>query len=179
MPIYTRVGDQGETDLVGGVRMPKDAALLEACGSLDELNALLGVVRGEAPDDRLGAMLEQVQRHLFVCGAQLVADASNLPVASVIGAEDISSLEQAIDQYEATLPPVREFILPGGCRAAAMLHVARAVCRRAERRIVSLARNQLHENSSDLLAYVNRLSDLLFVLARRANMQAGISDTVY
>ena len=178
MPIYTRVGDQGETNLVGGVRLCKDAALLEACGSLDELNALLGVVRSELSLDSFNATLELIQRQLFTFGIQLVADASNQPTMSVIGAEEIAGVEQAIDRCEAALPPIHEFILPCGCRAAAMLHAARAVCRRTERRLVSLARTQLHENSSDLLAYINRLGDLLFVLARMANSQVGIADTI-
>jgi cob(I)alamin adenosyltransferase len=177
MPIYTRAGDQGHTSLLGGVRMPKDAALLEVCGSLDELNALLGLARSELPHEHLGELLEFVQRQLFVFGAQLVADTSGQAATTTIGSEDVLALEQAIDQLEDVLAPTTAFILPAGCRAAATLHLARAVCRRTERRLASLARSQPHDDSADLLAYINRLGDLLFVLARAANSRAGIADT--
>ena len=177
MTIYTRAGDQGETDLLGGVRVPKDAATLEVCGALDELNALLGLARCESLAEGTVALLEHVQHCLFGVGAELVAVASGQAGPGVVGPEDVAATEQVIDRYEARLAPVKSFILPAGCRAAALLHVARAVCRRAERQLVSLVRTQPRAVSPELLRYVNRLSDLLFVLARTANAEAHVADT--
>lgn len=176
MTIYTRTGDQGETDLLGGVRVPKDVELIEACGTLDELSAWLGLCRCEQLPEEVAQLLEQIQRRLFDVGAELFRAGSNRPGPAVIGMQDIAAMEQAIDRHEANLESTGGFLLPGGSRTAASLHVARAVCRRAERRLVSFARSQPQAVPSNSVAYMNRLSDLLYVLAREANAQAGIDD---
>jgi cob(I)alamin adenosyltransferase len=176
MTIYTGTGDGGETDLLGGVRVPKDAAVLEVCGTLDELNALVGLARCESFSEA-AALLEQIQRRLFDVGAHLVGEDGNQADSAAIGPIDVAAIEQAIDRYETRLESVGTFILPAGSRAAALLHLARAVCRRAERRLVSLAKIQPQTVPPELLAYVNRLSDLLYVLARTANDRAGITET--
>ena len=174
MTIYTRTGDQGETDLLEGGRVHKDAVRLEVCGAMDELDAWLGLVRCEPLPQGAAVLLERIQRRMVDLRAGLVA----VPVvfAAAIVSGDVEAIEQAIDRYDAQLEPLGTFILPAGSRAAATLHVARAVCRRAERRLVSLARAEPAAVSPVLLAYINRLSDLLFVLARSANAQAGIAD---
>ena len=194
MTIYTRTGDQGETDLLHGGRVPKDAARLEVCGAFDELDAWLGLARCEPLPEGAAALLERIQCRMVDLRAALATvsperghPARQLrpgrprstapPVASAITSHDVEALEQAIDRYDAPLPPLETFILPAGSRAAATLQVARAVCRRGERRLVSLARAEPAAVAPALLAYVNRLSDLLFVLARSANAQAGIADT--
>jgi cob(I)alamin adenosyltransferase len=176
--IYTRSGDQGETDLLGGIRVPKDAPLLEVCGALDELNALLGLARCEPLSEGIIALLEQIQRRLFDVGGELVAASSGRASQAVIHNQDVAAIEQVIDRFEAKLPPTETFILPAGCRAAATLHLARAVCRRAERLLVSLSRSQTPIVSPELLSYVNRLSDLLYVLARAATAATGAADTL-
>jgi cob(I)alamin adenosyltransferase len=174
--IYTRTGDAGETSLFDGTRVGKGDPRVDAYGEVDELNAWLGLVRAAAPGADLDAEIVHLQRDLFALGAQLAdpADkiASRVTKASLADA-DVERLEQLIDRLEAELPPLRRFILAGGGQAGAALHVARTVCRRAERRIVSL------DPAPDavLLRYVNRLSDLLFVMARVANHRAGQSET--
>jgi|WetSurMetagenome_2_1015567.scaffolds.fasta_scaffold723695_1 cob(I)alamin adenosyltransferase len=176
MTIYTRTGDQGETDLLRGGRVPKDAARLRVCGDLDELDAWLGVVRCEPLPEGVAALLEAIQRRMVDLRAQLVT----VPPAQstvAVTSQDVEILEQAVDRYDAKLEPLATFIVPGGSRAAATLHVARAVCRRAERELVSLARSEPEAVARPVLAYVNRLSDLLFVLARLANARAFIADT--
>lgn len=176
MKIYTRTGDQGETSLLGGPRVAKDILRIEVCGTIDELNCVLGLVRAQGVSERIGQVLDRVQNELFSMGAEL---ASPDPVARgtrTIGPQHVAHLEADIDGYQAALPPLTQFLLPGGTPAAATLHVARAVCRRAERHLVSLARQGDQEVSSSLLAYLNRLSDLLFVLARAANQEAGRED---
>lgn len=174
MKIYTKTGDQGETGLFGGPRVRKDDPRIEAFGDVDELNAALGVVRCEPIDQRLDALLQAIQNELFDLGAQLASpEPARMGVPHVTDGH-IERLERAIDDYDSTLPPLRAFILPGGVRAAALLHSARAVCRRAERRVVCLA--QRAEIGGEALIYLNRLSDLLFVLARAANQAAGQGD---
>ncbi len=177
MAIYTRTGDQGETDLLGGVRVPKDVATLEVCGELDELNALLGLARCESLPEETTALLERIQHQLFDIGAELVVAGPGQASFTAIGPQDVAAIEQVIDRYEAKLESTGTFILPAGSRAAAVLHLARAVCRRAERRLVSLVRSQSQTVSPNMLSYVNRLSDLLYVLARAANTRAGAADT--
>jgi cob(I)alamin adenosyltransferase len=177
MRIYTRGGDQGETGLLGGARVPKDAMRPEVIGTLDELNATLGLTRCESLPQPIATLLEELQRQLFDVGSELANPAKAVPAIRSIGPEDVKVLEAAIDRHEATLPPLHTFILPGGARTAAMLHVARTVCRRMERRLTSLARAEPGSISPELSAYVNRLSDLLFVLARAANAAAGVADT--
>jgi cob(I)alamin adenosyltransferase len=172
--LYTRTGDAGETSLFGGTRARKDDPRVDAYGEVDELNAWLGLARTSI-DPELATELQQLQRDLFAFGAQL-ADPADKIAARVTKAalvdNDVARLERLIDKMEDELPPLRRFILAGGAPAGAALHVARTVCRRAERRIVSL------DPPVDpvLLRYVNRLSDLLFVLARVANHRAGVPE---
>ena len=160
--IYTRNGDKGHTRLANGEQIPKTHARIEALGDVDELNSLIGIVESElGPEDELSPILRRIQNDLFDLGGEIaVAD----PGYTVISLEMIEELEQVLDRFNETLPALKEFILPGGTTEAARTHLARSVCRRAERRLVELA------HSSDVnpqsVAYINRLSDLLFVLAR-------------
>ncbi|HEV7223374.1 MAG TPA: cob(I)yrinic acid a,c-diamide adenosyltransferase [Pirellulales bacterium] len=177
MKIYTKTGDRGETGLFGGPRVRKDHLRIEAYGSVDELNAVLGVARSETLPAEIDALLAQIQNSLFDLGAELATpDPVRMGVAAV-GASHVEALERAIDRYEANLTPLKNFILPGGTRAAAQLHVARTVCRRAERRLISLSAAETI--SGQLIIYLNRLSDLLFVLAREANRAGGRSDVAW
>jgi cob(I)alamin adenosyltransferase len=174
--IYTRAGDAGETALFDGSRVRKSDPRVEAYGHVDELNAMLGLARTGCADPVLAEQLVHLQHDLFALGARL-AD-PNARIAgrvrkAALGADDVRRLEDWIDQAEAELAPLRRFILPGGAPSGAALHVARTICRRAERHIVSLGDGAVHP---DLLAYVNRLSDLLFVLARLANARAGVPE---
>lgn len=174
MKIYTKTGDQGETGLFGGPRVRKDHLRIEAYGAVDELNAVLGVVRSEAPPAEIDGLLAIIQNSLFDLGAELATPDPVRMGVPIVGAPQIEALERAIDQYEAKLAPLKNFILPGGSRAAAQLHVARTVCRRAERRLISLSAAEAI--SAQLIIYLNRLSDLLFVLAREANRAGGQGD---
>ena len=176
MKIYTRTGDSGETSLFGGTRVRKDDGRVEAYGDVDEVNAWLGFALATRLDDDLSAEIVQIQRDLFALGAQLADPSDKLAPAmakAIVGEGDVARLENAIDRFDASLPSLRKFILAGGSPAGAALHVARTVCRRAERRIVAL------DPPVDpvLLRYVNRLSDLLFVLARVVNHRAGVAET--
>jgi cob(I)alamin adenosyltransferase len=174
--IYTRTGDAGQTALFDGSRVSKADPRVEAYGHIDELNAVLGQARAAGVDPALDTWLERLQRDLFALGAQLADPASRIAprvTKAALDAADIARLEQWIDEAEAGLPPLRRFVLPGGSAAGAALHLARTVCRRAERHIVGLGPEAV---DADLLAYVNRLSDLLFVLARLANTRAGVAD---
>jgi len=175
--IYTRTGDNGDTGLFDGTRVPKSDPRVAAYGDVDELNAWLGLVRVDVPDDRLSGMLEAIQRDLFAIGARLADPAKRIAqrvTKAAVTSEDISRLEAWIDLFETELPPLRRFILAGGSRAGATLHVARTICRRAERAMVSLGRDAFEP---ELLVYVNRLSDLLFVMARAVNHRAGAPET--
>ncbi len=176
MRIYTKTGDSGETGLFGGPRVPKDSPRIEAFGTVDELNAFLGVARAEALPAEIDELLARIQSELFDVGAQLATPDPAAHGTALIGPARIAALEAAIDRFEATLEPLRQFILPGGMPDAAALHVARAVCRRAERRIVGMSHEPGNKVSGDLLIYLNRLGDLLFVLARAANAAAGHAD---
>jgi cob(I)alamin adenosyltransferase len=176
MKIYTRTGDAGTTGLFGGGRVEKDAPLVEAYGSVDELNACIGLVRAELAPGAVHACLGEVQGDLLTLGAELGCAASKhdrLGLA-LIALEDATRLERHIDEAEAPLEPLRTFVLPGGSRAAALLHQARTVCRRAERRVLT-ARKEASVRP-ELIVYLNRLSDLLFVLARRVNHDAGVAE---
>jgi cob(I)alamin adenosyltransferase len=178
MKIYTRTGDTGETSLLGGVRIHKNDLRIEAIGCVDETNAAIGVVRVElqrasVTPDGMDALLARIQHSLFDLGAELACRASNAQPPR-ISDSDVASLEQAIDQYDAVLEPLRAFILPGGAAAAAQLHLARCVCRRAERQLVELIGSE--QVQGGLLQYLNRLSDLLFVLARAVNKANHIPD---
>ncbi len=174
--IYTRTGDAGETGLIGGRRVPKDHPRVEAYGAVDELNAHLGAARALARGGQVATLLGEVQHRLFDLGAELATPPARSAPAGV-RAEDVAALERAIDRYQQRLPPLRAFVLPGGTPLAASLHVARTVCRRAERRVVALSRAE--PVRAEVLAYLNRLSDLLFVLARAANRAAGRPDVVW
>ena len=175
MKIYTRTGDTGETSLFSGDRARKNDPRVDAYGEVDELNAWLGLARASSLDATVSAEIVSIQRDLFAVGAQLADPGDKLAprvTKAVIGDDHILRLEQLIDRLEDELPPLRRFILAGGTPAGAALHVARTVCRRAERRIVGL------DPPVDpvLLRYVNRLSDLLFVLARLVNHRAGVGE---
>jgi len=206
MKIYTRAGDDGETGLFGGERVAKDDRRVEAYGTVDELNCALGVARAAlSPDSDLDPLLARVQGELFDLGAELATPparretrlAARIPLATD---ERTAALEAEIDRREAELEPLKTFILPGGTPAAAALHVARATCRRAERRVITLAHVERDGGGPpsarddggpasarddggpasvrpEVLRYLNRLSDLLFVLARYANHRAGVADT--
>ncbi len=176
MKIYTRTGDSGETALFDGTRVPKSDARVAAYGDVDELSAWLGLVHASGVEHRLAEMIERIQHDLFAVGARL-ADPSHKIAGRVtkaaVSAADVSRLEGWIDALEADLPPLRKFILAGGSAAGASLHVARTVCRRAERAIVGLGEGAFEP---ELLIYINRLSDLLFVMARAVNHHAGIAE---
>lgn len=174
MKIYTRTGDTGETGLFGGPRVKKHSPRVEAYGSVDELNATLGVVRAHQPPPLVDQTLEHVQHELFTVGAELATPTPRESKHPPIGPDHAARLEECIDLCEAELEPLKRFILPGGTIVAAQLHHARAVCRRAERKVVELA--ELEAVSPNLIVYLNRLSDLLFVLARLANARAGVPD---
>ncbi len=178
LKIYTKTGDGGETGLFGGGRVPKDDRRVTAYGEVDELNAALGLALALEPRAFARDLLELVQRDLFTIGAELASpDPAKLVKALPgprLGDARVEALEDAIDRAEATLAPLKNFILPGGSSKAAALQLGRAVCRRAERAVVTLSREAAV--SPAILKYVNRLSDLLFVLARAANAAAGLSD---
>jgi cob(I)alamin adenosyltransferase len=175
MRIYTRKGDTGETALIGGQRVPKDDLRVDAYGTIDELNAALGLARCFLPYDDLNALLHQIQSQLFDIGAELASPPERATQFASLREADVQALEAAIDQLETELEPLRQFILPGGTQAAAALHLARTVCRRAERRVVTLSHHSPVSNI--ILQYLNRLSDLLFVMARVANHRAAVPDT--
>jgi cob(I)alamin adenosyltransferase len=178
--IYTRTVDQGDTGLIDGSRVGKDTLRVECYGEVDELNACLGVVLSQRVDPGLDRLLAQVQKDLFALGAQLADPkarvAGRKPKAAVTPAH-VKRLEDAIDAGQVSLPPLTAFILPGGSPAGALLHLARTVCRRAERRVVALSRHD--EVDPLVVAYLNRLSDLLFVLARDVNQKAGASEDTW
>lgn len=176
MKIYTRTGDEGTTALYGGERVSKDARRVEAYGTVDEANALLGVARTQLGDlDAFGGLLNNLQNALFDVGADLATPESRYRVnITPLSEADVTGLEDHIDRLEADLPPLHAFILPGGHPAASSLHHARTVVRRAERRAVELSHAEPVNPS--VLAYLNRLSDLLFVLARAVNVAAGVQD---
>jgi cob(I)alamin adenosyltransferase len=188
MRIYTRSGDAGETGLFGGARVPKDALRVEAYGTVDELNALLGCVRAQGADAEIEALLSSVQQDLFLLGADLATPTEKDTrkgkiTIERVRPEQVARLEAAIDRYEAEAPPLTNFILPGGHPLAAGLHLGRVVCRRAERRCVALARNEAENGgpavNPEVLRYLNRLSDLLFVLARAVNHRQGVPDIAW
>jgi cob(I)alamin adenosyltransferase len=164
--IYTRTGDDGTTGLGDGARVAKDSARMEAIGNVDELNCVIGLLLASDPPPEMCGCLTDVQHDLFDLGGEL-----SIPGHTLIRPERISTLEQVLDHFNSGLPPLKEFILPGGNRAAAVCHLARAVCRRAERGVVHLSRDE--PVSDEARRYLNRLSDLLFVLARVAARASG------
>ena len=181
MKIYTKTGDAGETGLLGGGRVPKDHARVAAYGDVDETNAAIGLARALEPRDFEAPLLESIQRDLFAIGGQLAAPdpvkVAKALAKAAIDAGRVNALERAIDAAEAGLAPLEHFVLPAGTPKAAALHLARTVCRRAERSVVRLA----HADAVPpvIVQYLNRLSDLLFTLARRANAQAGQGDVAW
>jgi cob(I)alamin adenosyltransferase len=174
MKIYTRTGDGGDTSLFGGTRVQKSDPRVAAYGDVDELNACLGVVSAQPGlNADVGELLTHIQKDLFAIGARLADPAERIAerVTKVaVGTADVERLEGWIDRFEAELPPLRRFILPGGGQPGSLLHLSRTVCRRAERAIVGLGPGGV---DAHIVAYVNRLSDLLFVLARAVNHRAG------
>jgi cob(I)alamin adenosyltransferase len=171
--IYTRTGDSGETALLGGKRVSKADPRVAAYGDVDELNAWLGLARAGALASELAAMIEKIQRDLFAIGSRLADPGSkvaNRVEKTAVTGEDVKRLEAWIDQLESEVPVLRRFILAGGSPGGASLHVARTICRRAERSVVGLGPEQVE---SEILVYLNRLSDLLFVMARVANRRDG------
>lgn len=182
MKIYTRRGDTGRTDLFGGERVGKDELRVAAYGDVDELNASLGLAMASGADPGLQASLREIQSALFDLGASLATpDARHRRKAGVEGvtAAEIDRLESLIDRLEAPLEPLQAFILPGGSPAASAFHVARTVCRRAERSVVRLAGREGESVEETAVRYLNRLSDLLFVVARHENARQGIPDIAW
>ncbi|MBI2823204.1 MAG: cob(I)yrinic acid a,c-diamide adenosyltransferase [Planctomycetia bacterium] len=174
MKIYTKTGDAGQTGLFGGPRVRKDSLRIEAYGTVDELNAALGLARTETLPPDIDAILARVQNELFELGAELASPDAQAMGTATLGHAQITVLETAIDRHEALLTPLKQFILPGGTRGASLVHLARTVCRRAERRLVALAAAE--SISPHLVVYLNRLGDLLFVLARGINHAEGKAD---
>lgn len=166
--VYTRTGDKGMTSLVGGSRVAKTDVRLEAYGTVDELNSFIGLLITYL-DGSDKQFMQSVQNKLFVVGGYLATDQSKHELVCQITAQDVEEMELAIDEADGGLPPLKAFVLPGGSQGAAVCHVCRTVCRRAERRILALA--DLHPVAPELIAYINRLSDYLFVLSRKINLQ--------
>ena len=176
MKIYTKTGDTGSTSLFSGGRVSKTHLRVEAYGTVDELNSVLGLARASQPGEQTMAWLERVQNDLFHLGADLATPLETASPREVrVSADNVRWLEETIDTMTAELPPLKHFVLPGGSMAAAQLHVARTICRRAERLIVALQTQEAL--GEQVLPYVNRLSDWLFTLARWENHQAGIEET--
>lgn len=176
MKIYTKTGDKGETGLFGGARVSKASDRVDGYGVVDELNSVIGIVRSHGSDARCDAVLKAVQSELFNLGAELACVPGKEEKLGVplISEAEITPLEIMIDTLEADLPPLTSFVLPGGSVEASFLHLARTVCRRAERKIVGLSQHE--PVRAEVVRYLNRLSDLLFVMARHANHRANVAD---
>ncbi|MDX1946650.1 MAG: cob(I)yrinic acid a,c-diamide adenosyltransferase [Pirellulaceae bacterium] len=174
MKIYTKTGDEGETGLFAGPRVRKDDPRIEAYGTVDELNAALGLARLHPLPPAVETTLLAVQSELFSVGAELATPEPEKHGMDLVGDTHIAALEQAIDALDAQLPPLRRFILPAGSEGACQLHLARGICRRAERRVVTLAHVPEVAVSERIIRYLNRLGDYLFVAARAANQAAGV-----
>jgi len=170
--IYTRTGDDGSTGLSGGARIAKDHPRIEAIGAVDELNSAIGIVIAHALPASLDTMLTDIQHTLFDLGGEL-----SMPETASVTGEHITRLEQWLDSLNTDLPPLQEFILPGGSPAAAACHLARAICRRAERRLHTLSQRETVNKAA--IGYLNRLSDLLFVISRELNRAAGKPDVFW
>lgn len=179
MKIYTKTGDEGDTGLLGGIRVSKSHLGVEVVGCLDETNCLIGVVLSDELPAEIRAMLTQTQNDLFDLGSRVAACATDSSKAADFSLSRSQQLESWIDQSQSQLPELKAFILPGGCSAGANLHLARAVCRRAERRLVELVESGVQRKFSAELIYLNRLSDLLFVLARLVNRLSGSAETTW
>lgn len=176
MKIYTKTGDNGMTSLIGGRRVPKNSVRLEAYGTVDELNSHLGMIRSVFEDREIVGELVEIQSRLFDIGAQLAMDPENDSIKLEVGIRerDIVFLEEAIDRMDAGVPPMKHFVLPGGSRLVSFCHVARSVCRRAERRILDLSGEAGVDER--MVKYVNRLSDYLFLLSRKAAFDEGVEE---
>ncbi|MBC8136845.1 MAG: cob(I)yrinic acid a,c-diamide adenosyltransferase [Fibrella sp.] len=181
MKIYTRTGDTGDTGLYGGQRVSKDDVRVESYGAVDEANAALGVAAAHLTDNELQGLVARLQSELFVVGADLATpltrdEPTGKAIVPRIEEKHVAALEPLIDTYEVELAPLRNFILPGGSTGSTYLHLARTILRRAERRTVTLLRTAPAETNEAVIPYLNRLADLLFVLARVANHRAGVAD---
>lgn len=175
--IYTKTGDEGETGLFGGKRLPKHHLRIEAYGTVDELNAYVGLVRDVADNEDIRALLKSIQDRLFTVGANLAADPAKQMAVPDLHEADIAALEQAIDGMEAELPTLKNFILPGGHTTVSFCHLARCVCRRAERMVVALAASE--PVAPIVIQYLNRLSDYLFVLSRLLAKDTGAEEVIW
>ncbi|MEI6512572.1 MAG: cob(I)yrinic acid a,c-diamide adenosyltransferase [bacterium] len=174
MRIYTKTGDRGETDLIGGKRVRKNDPRVEAYGTVDELNSHLGLSRAYLSYRDLAALIEQIQNHLFELGAELAGSTEKSDPHLCVTTSHVEFLEHAIDKLENDIEPLNAFILPGGTPVAAQLHIARSVCRNAERKVIALS--EIEEINPEIIRYLNRLSDFLFTSARTVNQRAGYSD---
>ncbi len=179
MKIYTKTGDAGMTGLFGGPRVSKDDPRICAYGSIDELNAVIGITRSSGTNELLDPMLNQVQHQLFSIGAELATPNPTEHGLKWDGEPHVAQLEEWIDQMESKLTPLRNFILPGGCSQAAHLHLARTICRRVEREIVRLGHDPRVSDVSHIIVFLNRLSDMLFVMSRLANLELGVADVLW
>lgn len=177
MKIYTKTGDTGTTSLASGERVPKTCARLQAYGTIDELNSYIGLLLTYLTATEHEATLLHMQHTLFVCGGYLATGSSHAPLCAVTP-DDIAGIEQQIDLMQSNLPPLRAFILPGGSRPAAIAHICRTVCRRAERCILAIAEEGT-DMDPKLLSYVNRLSDYFFVLARKINKDENQAENIW
>lgn len=177
MKIYTKTGDTGQTSLFGGQRLPKDNLRIEAYGTVDELNACLGLLRDHTSAEEPRRLLLIIQNRLFTLGAHLATAPGKDSPAPDLSDDDINLLEQSMDLMDAQLAPLRNFILPGGSPAISFGHLARTVCRRAERRVVSLA--QLEDTPEILIRYLNRLSDFLFILTRFIAHEEQVEEVIW
>jgi cob(I)alamin adenosyltransferase len=175
MKIYTKTGDSGETGLFGGERVTKNSPRIEAYGTVDELNAFIGLAITEVQDPDVNIILEKIQNQLFVVGGDLSTPGNGNNKIQRVTSEFYLEAEIAIDNFEGKLEELKNFIVPGGSKSAAHLHVCRTICRRAERRVVGL--KQTINSVEKIIIYLNRLSDLFFVLARYENLVSGIPDT--
>ena len=179
MKIYTKTGDTGTTGLFAGNRVPKDDARIEAYGTVDELNAALGFARSFSLPDQMEQLLEIIQNDLFCLGAELASPDPDAAGTRWPADASVKLLEQAIDTMDEQLPSLQNFILPHGTQATGAIHMARGVCRRAERRLTTLAHQETAVIAPSLLVYLNRLGDVLFVMSRIANHSSGRNDTVW
>ena len=180
MKIYTKTGDKGKTSLIGGTKVPKNDIRIETYGTVDELNSWIGLLNDQLNDEELKGELKEIQDRLFTVGSSLATDAEKEPKMKLpdLHQADISFLEKQIDLMTARLPEMKSFILPGGHPTVSSIHIARCVCRRAERLAVNMQQNELFIDEK-VIQYLNRLSDYLFTLARYAGQKLGVSEVAW